>query len=161
MGKTENSPGDEALVVKGGKESRETLENKNEHGDEDCNVRRIGLEGRLVRECIPRHALRFAAGHESNVGKENADPGKTTKDAHSRSQVGERLATTAGEVEEGKGAKEAGEAKGNVGYTHAVAAKEDTRGLAIDGKTVQRPRGNVQVAIRGRKRKDEKRTIDD
>ena len=79
--------GDERLVLEGGHERIETLEDGERDGEEQRDVAEVRLEGGLVRESVSRDPLSLHGPVEADVRSQDRDPGEGSEDRDRRDKV--------------------------------------------------------------------------
>lgn len=79
--------GDERLVLEGGHERIETLEDGERDGEEQRDVAEVRLEGGLVREGVSRDPLSLHGPVEADVRSQDRDPGEGSEDRDRRDKV--------------------------------------------------------------------------
>jgi hypothetical protein len=79
--------GDERLVLEGGHERIETLEDGERDGEEQRDVAEVRLEGGLVREGVSRDPLSLHGPEETDVRSQDRDPGEGSEDRDRRDKV--------------------------------------------------------------------------
>lgn len=79
--------GDERLVLEGGHERIETLEDGERDGEEQRDVAEVRLEGGLVRKGVTRDPLSLHGPVEADVRSQDRDPGEGSEDRDRRDKV--------------------------------------------------------------------------
>jgi hypothetical protein len=96
--------GDEVIPIPFARqEDLETVENNNDRDEEDTEVSRVRLKGRLVWQSVTIDAVEFEPSIESCVGNENNVPGNETCDRGDVHQPIKDSSSTIGNVQVRKG----------------------------------------------------------
>lgn len=138
-----------------------TLEECNQAAEDEGDIRSPDASWCDESKLVVGDTLGLASADEVDVGNQDGDPGKDTKDGDQVDEVLEDGLGGAVDVEESKKTEEGRASQSVDRDTTAIGTAEDTWSVTLNSETVKSTGGNVEIGVGGGEDEDQDTGVED